>query len=545
MRRVTRYLFSVSVALWVFLTFAWADTATVRIIVSGREVRLTRQPIYDGSRVLALVELLDQLGVNYVVSDEGRSVIVITRDSKSEIIDLVEIGGAWMVPLDRIAAVVGWETGWDASNRTFTLYATLESVEFVDNTLKVNCSMPVDYTVRVWDGKIIVDVTGAKLKTPANEVYIGDPVVRKARLGQYDANTARVVLDMEKAAGFRVTSAKPATAISVLIGENLPISEPSRVMAKPGAPVKPVTVNGVSLRQLSENEFELVLETSGRAAVAPAYGVNPPQVVVTLKNGRLAESFKKLDDPANPLLTRLSVKETHSSPTAVRVQMDFSRVVASDVRVEDKAVVVLFKLPANAGGRLAEKIIVLDPGHGGKDRGASFNGVLEKDINLKIARGLAEELRRAGAKVILTRDGDTRLSLAERAEVAIKNGAHLFVSIHCNSNGIPNSATGIETYYHREEPSPRALGYSIHAGMCSFTGMCDRRARSDTSLYSLGLGVLRRLSSTGIPGVLLECGFMNHSSDHSKLLDDAYRKKLIGGIVAGLKAYVEGTPINN
>jgi N-acetylmuramoyl-L-alanine amidase len=66
--------------------------------------------------------------------------------------------------------------------------------------------------------------------------------------------------------------------------------------------------------------------------------------------------------------------------------------------------------------------------------------------------------------------------------------------------------------------------------------MCDRKSGG------LGLMVLRLLQGTGIPGVLVECGYLNHSRDRAKLLDDGYRKKVADGIVSGLKAYIEGTP---
>ena len=87
------------------------------------------------------------------------------------------------------------------------------------------------------------------------------------------------------------------------------------------------------------------------------------------------------------------------------------------------------------------------------------------------------------------------------------------------------------------------LAYAIHDGVCKLTGMRDGLARSDRSIYNSGFGVLRRLKNTGIPGVLLECGYVNNTSDRAKLLDAGYRAKLAAGIVAGLKAYVEGTPI--
>ncbi len=169
----------------------------------------------------------------------------------------------------------------------------------------------------------------------------------------------------------------------------------------------------------------------------------------------------------------------------------------------------------------------------------------EKDLNLQLARDLATALSGLGARVEMTRDGDlqTDMPLAARSEIALKCGADFFISLHCNSNPVPNSASGIETYYHMEEPSPKLLAFAVHDGVCKFTGMCDRHPRSDRKIAEIGLGVLRRLSGTGVPGILLECGYLNNKSDRAKLLDAGYRAKLAAGIIAGLKAYVEGSPI--
>ena len=149
-------------------------------------------------------------------------------------------------------------------------------------------------------------------------------------------------------------------------------------------------------------------------------------------------------------------------------------------------------------------------------------------------------LQGLGARVVLTRSGDQSLGLAERPAVAVNSDADLFISIHCNSNGTKNSATGIETYYHLAEPSSRLLAEAVHDNVCTITGMCDRRARSDSSLYSSGLAVLRRLENTGIPGLLLECGYMNNASDCSKLGNANYRKKVAKGISEGVREYIVG-----
>jgi N-acetylmuramoyl-L-alanine amidase len=220
--------------------------------------------------------------------------------------------------------------------------------------------------------------------------------------------------------------------------------------------------------------------------------------------------------------------------------MDLKRAMIHDVNVDDYSITVTLRPPNKSGGRLADKLIVIDPGHGGNQAGARCNGCSEKNFNMMISKELARQLESQGARVILTRSGDQAMGLAARSEVAINSGADFFVSVHCNSNGRPNSVSGIETYYHMYDPSQKMLANAVHDAVCAVTGMCDRKARSDRALYSSGLAVLRRLEGSGIPGILIECGYMNHASDRSRLLDAGYREKLASGIVAGLREYVEG-----
>ena len=93
------------------------------------------------------------------------------------------------------------------------------------------------------------------------------------------------------------------------------------------------------------------------------------------------------------------------------------------------------------------KTIVIDPGHGGKDPGAiSARGFYEKTVNLRVSKYLKEELERMGFKVILTRNKDVFVSLAQRANIAKQHNADLFVSIHANSNH-SRKVSGVEIYY--------------------------------------------------------------------------------------------------
>ena len=81
-----------------------------------------------------------------------------------------------------------------------------------------------------------------------------------------------------------------------------------------------------------------------------------------------------------------------------------------------------------------DALVVLDPGHGGGSTGASYGGVNEKDLNLSISLLAQELLEEAGARVVMTREDDRDMGLRDRAELANRLDADLFVSVHCNAS---------------------------------------------------------------------------------------------------------------
>lgn len=114
-------------------------------------------------------------------------------------------------------------------------------------------------------------------------------------------------------------------------------------------------------------------------------------------------------------------------------------------------------------------VVVIDPGHGGRDSGATGYGLLEKDVNLSIASHMRDELNQyAGVSVVMTRDGDyalgdtTEEDLAERVEIAKRAGADVFVSIHINSGG----GTGSEVWV----PNGASYNYESHTVGVSLGG---------------------------------------------------------------------------
>ncbi len=163
--------------------------------------------------------------------------------------------------------------------------------------------------------------------------------------------------------------------------------------------------------------------------------------------------------------------------------------------------------------------VCIDPGHGGKDDGATGNGITEKDMNLKIALKVGEYLEAKGAKVYYTRKDDKYVSLTDRTDYADEKDCNLFVSIHCNSS-TDSSSNGTEVYYSvKSKYAKKKLAEEISSEVSGKLGTknigAKTRAGNDGDYYS----VIRTSAAKGIPGLIVEHAFLSNSSDASKLKD--------------------------
>lgn len=186
---------------------------------------------------------------------------------------------------------------------------------------------------------------------------------------------------------------------------------------------------------------------------------------------------------------------------------------------------------------VTDKTIVIDSGHGGKDPGAvSPNGTREKDVNLNIALKTQSKLEALGHEVIMTRSGDTNPALSERANIANRNDADVFLSIHHNSAG-SSSAYGLEILYcprgqgngKTEDQYP--LAESISKGIIASTGGRDRGI-----IKRPDLAVLRQ---TKMPAVMVEVGYLSNAAEEARILDGSYQDKVVQGIVNGIQNYFD------
>jgi len=186
---------------------------------------------------------------------------------------------------------------------------------------------------------------------------------------------------------------------------------------------------------------------------------------------------------------------------------------------------------ANPAPPQRQWVVMLDPGHGGRDPGAvGIGGLQEKGVVLAVSQQVAAVLRQAGITVVLTREGDQTVDLQPRVDQAEAAAASLFVSIHANAvEGQRPEVNGLETYYFSD--AGQHLATQLHQRVLSQVEMGDRGVRQ-ARFY-----VLRR---TSMPAALIEIGFVTGAADAPKLRNPAWQTQMGNAIAAGILDYVRG-----
>ena len=190
----------------------------------------------------------------------------------------------------------------------------------------------------------------------------------------------------------------------------------------------------------------------------------------------------------------------------------------------------VLKIRKPFGNYIEGKVIVIDPGHGGKECGSiGPTEVPEKDINLKISEYLRDELIQAGAHVYMTREKDEYVDLYDRVEFAKKKNADILVSIH--NNALPDGQNpyithGTSTYYF--QPQAVSLAQSIQKNLLLANGFND---------LGVKYGSLVLTRPTTPVSVLVEVGFMINPFEYEALLNPVNQQKYAVGIKNGIVEY--------
>ncbi|WP_417908515.1 N-acetylmuramoyl-L-alanine amidase [Candidatus Electronema sp. PJ] len=321
----------------------------------------------------------------------------------------------------------------------------------------------------------------------------------------------------------------------------------------------PMTVNAGLIKtiQAEQTDDETVRVSLELAADADCkiFSLNDPfRVVVDLHGVKPEETVEKTV-PASP--KELVKQENKDKPAAVQEQIKIKPEAA-----ENRSLTLAQQLG------LGIRRIMIDPGHGGKDVGATGFSLEEKNLVLDIAKRVRELLQKENYEVLLTREQDAFLPLEERTALANTKGADLFLSIHVNAH--PKAwVKGVETYYLNLAANPEAMRVAALENATSSRSMSEmqgiladlmKNTKIDESSLlaefiqtSMADGLRRyKIKNLGVkkapfyvligaqmPAVLAEISFISNKEEALLLKDDQYLQAIAKQIAVGVVAYIE------
>jgi N-acetylmuramoyl-L-alanine amidase len=171
------------------------------------------------------------------------------------------------------------------------------------------------------------------------------------------------------------------------------------------------------------------------------------------------------------------------------------------------------------------RTVVIDPGHGGHDKGGQWGQVYEKHLALDTATRLEAQLRKRGIDTVMTRRSDYFISLPQRVGIANSYRNAIFVAVHYNYTWKPD-VNGLETYFCT--PQSQLLAQCVHAKITRRVPTANRGVKF--ARYYV-------IRNTVIPAILVECGFVSNTREREQMKSAWFREALASGIADGIMSY--------
>ena len=422
---------------------------------------------------------------------------------------------------------------------------------------------------------INVDVSGARLSPnlPRNEFPMNRFGVKGVEFKQLNSTTARIILRVNRnspswrasVSSFGGVVLLPNGAVSsspvIKTNPNPPANRPISSTPPPRVSVN-TSLAEIKSVELDNNGKELIVKAN-KALSGSTSGWDRATAMyrILIPNARLASSVKGPDFKPNSSVLRVRMRQQDANTVAIYIlpasRVNFGRLnVRGDklslslqrtTAVRPPVVLPPIPQPNPVAGKkpapvtrkpsptpvrkppAGRVVVMIDPGHGGKDPGAvGIGGLKEKDVILPISKKVAEILRKNGVNAVLTRNSDFFVSLKGRVNMAERRNADLFVSIHANSMGLSRpDINGLEVYYYN---SGKRLADTVRKDITRKVKIRDRGIRR-ARFY-----VLRK---TSMPAILVETGYVTGREDAVKLKQGWFRNQMAEGIADGILRYLK------
>ena len=403
--------------------------------------------------------------------------------------------------------------------------------------------------------RLYLDLYDTRVAPPSGKTYaVNDDLLRNIRVAQFNASTSRVVLDLADKTEFVISELTNPYRLVIDVHSTAPQTTATPYGPAPPSPsaANPETANG-NLGQPPATPPE-----TGQREVADASLALPPE-----KNQAAAVS-PAAKSPEKP--PEKSAAKAKPEPEKIA---DASPAAAPDkIKMADPIRGGAHSLTRALGLKIGR--ILIDPGHGGHDTGTiGPSGYTEKELVLDVSQRLGKLIEdRLGSEVVYTRDDDNYVALEDRAALANKQQADLFLSIHANSSR-SKSAAGIETYYLSLTADPEALEVAARENAVSqetiseLQGLVRKIALNEkvdeskefatkvqASLRkSLASGKAKRfdrgvkkapfvvLIGANMPAILAEISFLSNPEEEKRLKTPEQRQKIAEALYAGVSSY--------
>ncbi|MEB3355482.1 MAG: N-acetylmuramoyl-L-alanine amidase [Synechococcales bacterium] len=322
-----------------------------------------------------------------------------------------------------------------------------------------------------------------------------------------------------------------------------PQPTPAPAAAAP-APANPTVIQSVELASAASGSQLIIRGDTPLTNVTSGWDRATTDYQIVIPNARLGEAIANPQLPDGGPLLRIRLSQNELNQVVVSLLPAAGVQLGQVVNQPGQPFIALpiqqagpalpgvtpgatVPLPSVQNGQV---VVVIDPGHGGRDPGAvGIGGLQEKNVVLPISLEVAQILQQQGIYVVMTRTTDRAIDLEPRVQVAERADADLFVSIHANAISMSRpDVNGIETYYYSDQGLP--LARQIQNSLLQATGGPDRGVRR-ARFY-----VIR---NTSMPAVLVETGFVTGASDAPRLAQQEYRSLIARAIAQGILLHIQ------
>lgn len=375
-----------------------------------------------------------------------------------------------------------------------------------ERKIAIKTSFPSKYTVTPYKNpyRLAIDFEGATLGEALPAAIPGDGTwLKGVRTSQYNQNTVRVVLDM---------------------ADNAPCFVfPSRI--------NPQLIEIRTIQTVQKVDW-IQTDTGGKLVIEADSGLletirklrQPDKLQIDLDYARFDPEVRA---PSVKTEQIKGVKISAPNANTARIEVNLTYYVGytAEFSTDRRKLTISFRRSPVLG-----KTIVLDPGHGGVDPGATGRqGTREKDINFEVTMKVKSLLEEAGARIVLTRTDDSYVSLYERSFIANYLFADLFVSIHTN-NHTDYKVKGIEVYHLPSRSESRLLAIDINRRLTEYTGLTTLGVKTNDFVV---------IRETQMPSALVELGYLSNYQEENVIRTPEFREKAAQGIFRGIMEFYQ------